>query len=126
SAHLTAWLLGAGDEHRERAVALCAPLVERALQHPLAYGALLRLCATLAAPSRQVVAVVEHRQGALADAARRVEADVVAVVSPAQARGFADAGFSLFEGKDAADGVAYDCRDFVCRLPTVDPSALSV
>ena len=126
SAHLTAWLLGAGDEHRERAVALCAPLVERALQHPLAYGALLRLCAMLAAPSRQVVAVVEHRQGALADAARRVEADVVAVVSPAQARGFADAGFSLFEGKDAADGVAYDCRDFVCRLPTVDPSALSV
>ena len=126
SAHLTAWLLGAGDEHRERAVALCAPLVERALQHPLAYGALLRLCATLAAPSRQVVAVVEHRQGALADAARRVEADVVAVVSPSQARGFADAGFSLFEGKDAADGVAYDCRDFVCRLPTADPSALSV
>ncbi|WP_218161812.1 hypothetical protein [Microbacterium sp. AR7-10] len=48
------------------------------------------------------------------------------MVTPAQTRAFADAGFSLFEGKDAAEGVAYDCRDFVCRLPTSDPSALSV
>lgn len=125
SAHLTAWLLGAGEEHREQAFALCAPLVERALQHPLAYGALLRLAAVLAGPSRQVV-VVADSGGALADAARAVDADVVAVVTPAQARAFADAGFSLFEGKDAAEGVAYDCRDFVCRLPTTDPSTLSV
>ncbi|MEV7633512.1 DUF255 domain-containing protein [Microbacterium sp. NPDC089318] len=126
SAHLTAWLLGARDDHRERGVALCAPLVERALQHPLAYGTLLRVCAALAAPSRQVVAVVASREGALADATRRADADVIAVVTPAQARAFADAGFSLFEGKDATDGVAYDCRDFVCRLPTSEPSALSV
>jgi len=125
SAHLSAWLLGAGEEHREQAVALCAPLVERARQHPLAYGALLRLSAALAGPPRQVVAVAA-RGGALADAARAADADVVAVVTPAQTRAFADAGFSLFEGKDAAEGVAYDCRDFVCRLPTSDPSALSV
>ena len=52
------------------------------------------------------------------------DADVVAVVSPAQAAAFADAGFTLFEGKDAADGLVYDCRDFVCRLPTSDPAAL--
>ena len=51
---------------------------------------------------------------------------MLTVVSPAQAAAFADAGFTLFEGKDAADGLVYDCRDFVCRLPTVDPSALSV
>lgn len=125
SAHLTAWLLGAGEEHREQAVALCAPLVERALQHPLAYGALLRLAAVLAGPSRQVV-VVADSGGALTDAARRADADVVAVVTPTQARALADAGFSLFAGKDTAEGVAYDCRDFVCRLPTRDPSALSV
>ncbi|MFJ4046786.1 thioredoxin domain-containing protein [Microbacterium sp. NPDC089987] len=125
SAHLSAWLLGAGEEHREQAVALCAPLVERALQHPLAYGALLRLAAALAVPPRQVVAVVA-RDGALVEAARATDADVIAVVTPAQARAFADAGFSLFEGKDAAEGVAYDCRDFACRLPTGDPTELSV
>jgi len=123
SAHLSAWLLGAGEEHRERAVALCAPLVGRALQHPLAYGALLRIVATLAGPSRQVVAVA-HR-GALADAALAADADVVAVVTPAQARAFADAGFGLFEGKDAVEGVAYDCRDFACRLPTSEPNDLA-
>ncbi|QMU95903.1 thioredoxin domain-containing protein [Microbacterium esteraromaticum] len=124
SAHLTAWLLGAGDEHRERAVSLCAPLTERALQHPLAYGALLRLCSALAGPSRQVVVVASHG-GALAEAARAVEADVVAIVTPSQARAFADAGFSLFEGKDELDGVAYDCRDLACRLPTRSPDELT-
>ncbi|GAA2903005.1 thioredoxin domain-containing protein [Microbacterium esteraromaticum] len=124
SAHLSAWLLGAGDDHRERAVALCAPLVGRALQHPLAYGTLLRVSATLAGPSRQVVAVTS-RGGALADAVRAVDADVLAVVTPAQARAFADADFALFEGKHATDGVAYDCRDFVCRLPTARPEELA-
>jgi len=124
-AHLTAWLLGAGDEHREHAVVLCAPLVERALQHPLAYGTLLRVSAGPARPPRQVGGVASGAP-ALADAARAAQADVVAVVTPAQARAFADAGFELFEGKDASDGVAYDCRDFVCRLPTADPRGLPV
>ncbi|BDZ37674.1 hypothetical protein [Microbacterium suwonense] len=51
---------------------------------------------------------------------------MIAVVTPAQAKAFADAGFALFEGKEATEGVAYDCRDFVCRLPTSDPRALAV
>ena len=49
---------------------------------------------------------------------------MIAVVTPAQARTFADAGFELFEGKDAASGLTYDCRSFVCRLPTADPEEL--
>jgi uncharacterized protein YyaL (SSP411 family) len=124
SAHLAAWRLGAGEEHRTRAADLVAGVVGRALQHPIAYGAVLRAAAGLVRSPRQIVVVVTSRAGELADAARRADADVVAVVTPAQARGFADAGFELFEGKDAADGVAYDCRDFVCKLPTSDPGEL--
>jgi hypothetical protein len=49
---------------------------------------------------------------------------VVAVVSPPHARAFAEAGFELFEGKAETVDVAYDCRSFVCRLPTADPAEL--
>jgi len=125
AAHLTAWRLGAGDEHRLRAEALVAGLAARAAQHPLAYGALLRAAAGLAQAPRQVVAVVSSEESALVDAAHVADADVVAVVTPAQAKAFAEAGFELFEGKDATVNVAYDCRDFVCRLPVSDPAALS-
>jgi len=125
SAHLTAWRLGAGEAHRAHAEELVAGVVGRALQHPIAYGTVLRVAAGLAQPPRQVVAVVSSRSGELADAARRMDADIVAVVTPAQARAFADAGFELFEGKDATDGVAYDCHEFVCRLPTSDAEELS-
>lgn len=125
SAHLTAWRLGAGEEHRQAAEALVAELTARALQHPLAYGSLLRVAAGLELPPRQVVAVVSSRDGALVDAAQRADADVVAVVTCEQATTFADAGFALFEGKDATDGVAYDCRDFVCRLPVSDADAIA-
>jgi len=124
SAHLTAWRMGAGEAHRAHAEELVADVAGRALQHPTAYGAVLRVAAGLVQPPRQVVAVVESRSGELADAVRLADADVFAVVTPAQARAFADAGFELFEGKDAVDGVAYDCRDFVCRLPTTDPGEL--
>ncbi|WP_309128979.1 DUF255 domain-containing protein [Microbacterium sp.] len=125
SAHLTAWLLGAGEEHRSRAETLVSDVTARAAQHPLAHGSLLRVAAGLARPPRQVVAVVKRHDGPLALAARRVDADVVAVLSPERAQAFADAGFSLFEGKGASSDLAYDCRDFVCRLPTADPEAIS-
>ncbi len=124
SASLTAWRLGAGERHRERAEQQVARLAERALSQPFAYGALLRVAAGLIEPPRQVVVVTSELDGALAVAGRRAEADVVAVVTPEQARAFADAGLTLFEGKDA-DGFAYDCRAFVCRLPVDDPAELT-
>ncbi|UWF76959.1 MULTISPECIES: thioredoxin domain-containing protein [Microbacterium] len=124
AASLTAWRLGAGERHRERAEELVTRTAGRALAQPFAYGALLRVTAGLAEPPRQLVVVDSDPGGPLAAAARDADADVVAVVSPAQARAFADAGFALFEGKDAADGVAYDCRAFVCRLPVNDPGAI--
>ncbi|MGO1921891.1 MAG: thioredoxin domain-containing protein, partial [Microbacterium sp.] len=61
----------------------------------------------------------------LAAASRRLDADVIAVVTPAQAHAFADAGFDLFAGKAQSAEWAYDCRAFVCRLPVADAAALT-
>ncbi|MDR6865730.1 uncharacterized protein YyaL (SSP411 family) [Microbacterium resistens] len=121
----TAWLLGAGEEYRTAAEGLVAGLGDRALAQPFAHGALLRAAAGLVRPPRQIVVVTEAPDGALADAARRADADVVAVVGRRGARAFADAGFTLFEGRDGDAGLAYDCRAFVCRLPVREPSDLA-
>ncbi|MEJ1091293.1 thioredoxin domain-containing protein [Microbacterium istanbulense] len=125
AAHLSAWRLGAGEEHRDAASALLTTVTERAVAEPFAYGATLRVASGLAEGPRQVVVVTDDPHGPLAAAAREADADVIAVVSPAQARAFADAGFELFEGKDAAGDAAYDCRAFVCRLPVHDAAAIS-
>lgn len=126
AAALTAWRLGAGDRYRDAAESRVAEHARSALGQPFAHGSLLRVAAGLAEPPRQVVVVTDASTGALASAARRVESDVVAIVSPAQAQAFADAGFELFEGKSAAVDQAFDCRSFVCRLPVSDPAALEL
>lgn len=124
-AALTAWRLGAGDRYRAAAAERVEALASRALAQPFAHGSLLRVAAGLATAPRQLVVVTEEPRGALADAARGADADVVAVVTPAQAAAFAAAGFELFEGKEATAERAYDCRAFVCRLPVSDPAAVS-
>ena len=126
-AALALWVLGGGAEWRETAERVVGAYASAGLGQPLAYGALLRTAAALAVAPRQVVVVSEEATGPLATAARRIPADVVAVVAPAQADAFALAGFTLFEGKVAQGGVdtAYDCRDFACRLPVTDPAALT-
>ena len=55
-----------------------------------------------------------------------MDADVVAIVTAAQARAWSAAGFALFDEKTQRDGraTAYDCRDFACRLPVTDPGEL--
>lgn len=127
SAHLSAWMLGAGDQHRAAACDLLGTVAARALAEPFAHGAALRAAARLATGPRQLVVVTPDPGSALARAARAAEADVVAVVTPDQARKFADAGFALFEGKGLAHGAeaAFDCRDFVCHLPVGDPALVS-
>lgn len=122
---LTAWRLGAGDRYRAAAAERVEALASRALAQPFAHGSLLRVAAGLATAPRQLVVVTEEPSGALAAAARGADADVVAVVTPAQATAFAAAGFELFEGKEATAERAYDCRAFVCRLPVSDPAAVS-
>ncbi|WP_262002529.1 thioredoxin domain-containing protein [Microbacterium sp. Mcb102] len=125
-AALTAWWLGAGDRYREAAAATVSALASRSLEQPFAHGTLLRVAAGLALPPRQLVVLTADRDGALAAAARGADAEVIAVVSPAQSQAFTHAGFELFEGKDAAAERAYDCRAFVCRLPVSDPAEVSI
>ena len=126
AAELTAWRLGAGEEHRERAAALVAARTGQALRHPFGSGALLRAAAGLARAPRQIVAVTSEPHGALAIAARAADADLTAVLTPEQVRAFADAGFTLFEERDGVDGVVHDCRGFICLLPISDPALVSV
>lgn len=125
AAALDLWRMGAGERYREAAETLVRAAASAAVEAPLAYGAILEVALGLVTPPRQVV-VVGEPGSALADAARRVDADVVAVVTPEQATAFAGAGFELFDGKVAPNGTptAYDCRAFTCALPTTDPAAL--
>jgi uncharacterized protein YyaL (SSP411 family) len=130
AAALTAWRLGAGERYREAAVSAVRDHAARGIDQPFAHGSLLRVAAGLVDPPRQIVVVTENATGALAVTALQADADTVAVVTPAQARSFADAGFELFEGKGdvppGGEGLAYDCRAFVCRLPVDDPRSLSL
>ncbi|MET0828309.1 MAG: DUF255 domain-containing protein [Microbacterium sp.] len=125
-AAVSLWQLGTSDELRGLAERIVARHSTAALAQPLAYGALLRVAARLAQPPRQVVVVGENRTGPLAAAARTLPADVIAIVTPAQADAWSAAGFDLFEGKVALAGAAtaYDCRDFSCRLPVTEPAGL--
>ena len=121
------WLLGAGDEHRALAEQLVAAHSAEALAEPLAHSALLRVAALLAVPPRQVVVIADEPDDPLAVAARGMDAEVVAIVTPAEAQAWSAAGFALFDEKTQRDGraTAYDCRDFACRLPVTDPVELA-
>lgn len=123
-AAIAAWQLGAGERYRAAAATGVERVVGRALAQPFAYGSVLRAAASLVDAPRQLVVITDDRSGALAAAARRVDADVIAIVTPAQAAAFAEAGFELFEGKSDAVGQVFDCRAFVCRLPVTDPDEL--
>jgi uncharacterized protein YyaL (SSP411 family) len=120
------WLLGAGETYRAAAQRIVAAHAPAALAQPLAFGALLRVAATLAAAPRQVVVVTDDPGSPLVAVARGIPADVVAVLSSAQVDDWSAAGFDLFAEKTMRGGAptAYDCRDFACRLPVTDPSEL--
>ncbi|MGN7947579.1 thioredoxin domain-containing protein [Microbacterium sp. 22215] len=124
AASLTAWRLGAGDRYREAAAERVRQHAAQAVSQPFAHGSLLRVAAGLVDAPRQLVVVTQTPDGALASAARAADADVIAIVTPAQAGAFAEAGFELFEGKSDAGELAFDCRSFVCRLPASDPAEL--
>jgi len=117
------WHLGAGDEYRQAAASILSAHVSRALGEPLAHGALLRVAVEAITAPRQVVVVGESGDP-LTGAARRLSADVLAVVTAGQSRALAAAGFALFEGKSPQATTVYDCRDFTCRLPVTDITAL--
>ncbi|MFG6474948.1 thioredoxin domain-containing protein [Microbacterium sp. P06] len=124
---LALWHLGAGERYREAAVSLVSRVAQKALEQPLGHGAILEVAVSLASSPRQVVVVADPGSPMIA-AARSIRADVVAVVTDAQAEAFTAAGFTLFESKTARHGLAtaYDCRAFVCRLPVTDPADLGI
>ncbi|MFT4307595.1 MAG: thioredoxin domain-containing protein, partial [Microbacterium sp.] len=118
--------LGAGERYRTLAVRLVGSRAERARAEPTAHGALLRVCAQLAVPPRQLVLVGADPGDPLRAAAAHADAELVAFVSPAQAEAFAASGFTLFEGRGlhAGRAAAYDCHGFVCRLPVTEAAGL--
>lgn len=133
----TLFLLTAG-RHYERAAREAMRLVAApAVEVPSAFGAALALMSRLEGAARQLVIVRPPAEpgagpGAAGDprglvaAARRHEAELVAIVDEPVAAGLAEAGFELFAGRTARDGLptAYVCRDFVCRLPVTVPAGL--
>ena len=126
AAAVALWTLGAGERYRALAERVVSARGADALAQPLAYGALLRVAAQLAVAPRQLVVVFASTADPLADAARGIPADVVALVTSAEAASWVQDGFALFADKALREGVAtaYDCRDFACRLPVTDPAEL--
>lgn len=125
-AALALWQLGAGDGLRELAAGIVGRHAKGALAQPLAYGALLRVAAQLAAAPRQMVVVADDPSAPLVAVARDLEADVLAIVDEAQARAFSAGGFALFEGKTMVGGAAaaYPCEAFTCRMPVTSAELL--
>ncbi len=119
-------LLTGEERYRAAAAAAIGPFAAQAVARPIGLGGLLGLAAAMAEPVRQTVVVTEEPDGRLARAARGLPSSVTAVVTPAAAAAFAEAGFELFAERGLVGGAAaaYLCEDFVCRLPITDPDAL--
>jgi uncharacterized protein YyaL (SSP411 family) len=127
----TLYLLTAESRYRDAASRQIASVAPLAQQQPLAFGTALEVAAALQAPVRQLVVVSDDPGSALAAHARTSGAgfaagSVASVVSTAQAAAFAAAGFELYEGRHTINGLptAYECTDFVCRLPVTSVEAL--
>ncbi|SFR73294.1 hypothetical protein SAMN05428970_1527 [Agromyces sp. CF514] len=130
--------LGAGDAYRDAAERAMEQVAGIAVQRPIAFGGSLALMARLAAPLVQLVTVVPDPApdaaavtpasgDELVAETRRHAASVTAIVTDAQARAFAAAGFELFEGRTsiAGEAAAYRCESFVCALPVRSADALA-
>ena len=109
SAQHTLFLLTAHEPYRAAARAAMARVADAAQRHPVSLGAALTVMAALADPVRHLVVVGGGELGEFA----RPRGGIV--VTLAQSRAWAAAGFELFEGRTAE--AAYVCEDFVCRLP---------
>jgi uncharacterized protein YyaL (SSP411 family) len=122
AAALLATLTG-DDGARRTAERLIAERARTGVDRPLGHADALGLALALRRPSREVVVIADERTDArvagMLDAVRtaRRPATVVATLTRAQAAEWAAAGFVLFEGRDALDGVTYVCHDRVCALP---------
>lgn len=114
--------LGAAEEYRVLARSIVSQRWPRAIASPLASGSTLYVAALLSRPATQLVVIAPSPEVPLATAARRMPADITAIVTLDQAQEFADAGFTLFVGKDAP--ALYRCENFTCALPVTDVEQL--
>ncbi|HEV7622792.1 MAG TPA: DUF255 domain-containing protein [Amnibacterium sp.] len=120
-------LLTGEERYRAAAADAVGPLAAQAAARPIGFGGLLGLALAMAEPVRQTVVVTDEPAGPLAAAVRELPSSVTAIVSPAAASAFAEAGFELFAERGLVAGApaAYLCEDFVCRLPVTDPAVLA-
>jgi uncharacterized protein YyaL (SSP411 family) len=117
-----------GDEAlRSAAARLVADRARTGTERPLGHADALGVALALQRPSREIVVVTsgtDDPMRAVAHRARR-PGTVVATTTPEQARDWAEAGFSVFEGRDVLDPAAYVCHDRLCELPTRSADALA-
>ena len=127
------YLLTADEQYRLATERALGRVIGMAQQQPLGFGAALHLASEVARPIRQLVVIVPDAAvdaaapgAGLLAAARTLPSSITAIATETQAQAFAAAGFELFAGRGAIDGqpTAYRCTDFVCALPTTDPSGL--
>jgi uncharacterized protein YyaL (SSP411 family) len=117
-----------GDEAlRGSAARLVADRARTGTERPLGHADALGVALALQRPSREIVVVTsgtDDPMRAVAHRARR-PGTVVATTTPEQAHDWAEAGFSVFEGRDVLDPAAYVCHDRVCELPSRSADALA-
>ncbi|MDM7890623.1 thioredoxin domain-containing protein [Curtobacterium caseinilyticum] len=125
AAALLAALTG-DDQLRGAAATLVADRARTGTERPLGHADALGIALALHRPSREIVVVSgpEDPLRATARSARR-PGTVIATVLPEQARAWADAGFSLFAGRDGAAPTAFVCHDHVCALPAHSAAELA-
>ncbi|MBO9048057.1 thioredoxin domain-containing protein [Curtobacterium flaccumfaciens pv. flaccumfaciens] len=117
-----------GDEAlRVAAARLIADRARTGTARPLGHADALGVALALQRPSREIVVVTSGTDDPMRAVAHRVRrpGTVVATTTPEQARDWAEAGFSLFEGRDVLDPAAYVCHDRMCELPSRSADALA-
>ncbi|WIE67713.1 DUF255 domain-containing protein [Curtobacterium sp. MCLR17_054] len=117
-----------GDEAlRVAAARLIADRARTGTERPLGHADALGVTLALQRPSREIVVVTSGTDDPMRAVAHRGRrpGTVVATTTPEQARDWAEAGFSLFEGRDVLDPAAYVCHDRVCELPSRSADALA-
>ena len=126
SAAATLGALTGDQELRTAAARLVADRARTGTERPLGHADALGVALALQRPSREIVVTssTDDPMQAVAHRARR-PGTVVATTTPDQARDWAAAGFSLFEGRDVLDPAAYVCHDRVCDLPSRSADALA-
>jgi uncharacterized protein YyaL (SSP411 family) len=118
--------------YRDAAASMVASVADLALASPVSFGTSLALAHRLASDLVQLVVVRPDGLDRARDPLTSVVVDAAATtvsvsVSESTARRLGEDGFELFAGRAprAERSAAFVCRDFVCRLPVVEPDEVA-